>query len=87
MATITRLPVAYQSESELSEGSATAGKDPALWQAGVVLTRPFASEETVLPANQATREAVSLAGRPVVLELTDEQAEQLLEFQGRHSAP
>ncbi len=41
-----------------------------------------AAEETVFHSDEVTREAISSASRPVVIEITDAQAEQLKQFRG-----
>ncbi len=96
-----RLFGSYQGERELSEGFALRfPKDPDWWRAGDaftsdVFTRPFSNDEatetpvgaTVLGPDEATREAVSFASAPVVIALTDEQAEQFLRFQRRGAPP
>ncbi len=43
------------------------------------------TEETVLQSDEVAREAISFASQPVVIQVTDEQAEQLLRFHGRGS--
>jgi hypothetical protein len=40
-------------------------------------------EETVLDADEVTREAISFASGPVVIEVTHEQAAELRQFHGR----
>jgi hypothetical protein len=86
----------YQSERELSEGFGLHfPKGADLWRAGDAfasnaLIRAFPNDEatslfgeTVLRSDEVTREAISFARRPVVIEVTDEQAQQLHQFQGR----
>ena len=43
-------------------------------------------EETLLRSDEVTREALSFSSRPVVIEVSDDQAEQFLRFQ-RRGAP
>jgi hypothetical protein len=89
----------YQGERELSEGFAIP-KDPAWWRAGdasagEVFTRPFPDDETtespasetVLRSDEVSREAISFAQAPVVIQVTDEQAEQLSQFHKRGASP
>jgi hypothetical protein len=94
--TVAELFGRYQSERELSEGFGLRfPKDPDWWHAGDAFTsdasiRSFPNDEateslvgeTVLRSDQVTREAISFARRPVVIEVTDEQAQQLRRFHG-----
>ncbi len=43
------------------------------------------AEETVLRSDEVTREAMSSASRPVVIAISDDQAEQFLRFQRRRT--
>ncbi len=46
-----------------------------------------ATEDTVLRSDEVTREAVSFARGPVVIKVTDEEAQQLLRFHGGTGPP
>lgn len=51
------------------------------WQSDEPASEDYVTgSETIVHSDELTREAVSMAARPVVIEITDEQAEQFLAF-------